>query len=66
MIIEINNLLDELNSTIYTGEENIKSEGNAQSVMHRDRAVNMKERVNHMEDIMRKCSTSNWSSRKKK
>ena len=36
--------MDEVNSRIYAGEERIKSEGNAQTIMHKDKAVNLKER----------------------
>lgn len=58
--------MDELNSRIYADEERIKSEGNTQTIIHRDKAVNMEERLSCMEDIMSKYNTSNWSSRRRK
>lgn len=58
--------MDELNSRIYTAEERVKSEGTTQDVTHRERAVNMKEKLSYMEGITNKYNTPNLSSRRRK
>lgn len=54
----------------YTAEymqlKRVKSEGNTQTIIHTDKAVNMEERLSYMEDIMNMYNTSNWSSRRRK
>lgn len=37
---------------IYSGEENIKSERNTQTIIHRNKVVNMKEKLRYMKDII--------------
>lgn len=39
----MNNSVDKWNSRIYADEERIKSEGNSQIVIHRDKVVNTKQ-----------------------
>lgn len=53
--------MDKWNSRIYADEERIKSEGNSQIVIHRDKVVNTKQVKLHG-----RCNEyhTNWSSRK--